>query len=124
SRASNPCGGDLEASCPFTTGSVGTPYSSTIAVTNGTPPYTFALLSGALPDGLVLDTSTGEISGTPTTAGAFSFVIEVTDADMLTADTPGCGIIIDEIPPPPPVVPNIRSVRFDEGIGASWYLVP
>lgn len=76
-------------SCPFITvnpvtlppGVVGTPYSQTISATGGAPPYTFTVSSGALPPGLTLNATTGVISGTPTTAGQFSFTITATDAN-------------------------------------------
>jgi hypothetical protein len=80
-----------------TTGTVGTPYSSTIAVTGGTAPYTFTLASGSLPNGLTLNSTTGVISGTPTTAGPFSFTVKVTDSTLgvhATAATSNCGITI------------------------------
>ena len=57
-----------------------TPYSQTVTATGGTGPYTYAVTSGALPAGLTLNTSTGVISGTPTTAGTASFTIGATDA--------------------------------------------
>ena len=59
---------------------VGQNYSQTNAASGGTTPYTFSLASGALPAGTTLSTSTGTVSGTPTTAGAFSYTIKVTDS--------------------------------------------
>lgn len=54
---------------PLPTGTVGTPYSYTLTGLGGVPPYTFALKAGfSLPAGLSLNSSTGVISGTPTTA--------------------------------------------------------
>jgi hypothetical protein len=47
-------------------GQLNTPYSSTLTATGGAVPYTWSLASGALPDGLTLNSATGEISGTPT----------------------------------------------------------
>ncbi len=47
-------------------GKVGTVYSSTLAATGGTNPFTWSLTSGTLPAGLSLNTATGAITGTPT----------------------------------------------------------
>lgn len=46
----------------------------------GVPGYTWSLRSGQLPPGLSLTASPGRITGTPTTPGAFSFVVRVTDS--------------------------------------------
>lgn len=79
--------------CPAPTGSVGTPYSSTLTGLGGTPPYTYAITSGALPTGLNLNTSTGAITGTPTAPGPFSFTAQLTDSMSATA-TVNCTITI------------------------------
>ena len=58
-------------------GSVGVPYRQTL-MTNGSPAdFTWSIISGSLPPELSLDTSTGEISGTPTVAGTYIFNISV-----------------------------------------------
>ncbi len=62
------------------TGTVGTVYASNLQVTGGTPAYTFSIISGSLPSGLTLNTATGTISGTPTTAGTFTFTAKVVDS--------------------------------------------
>lgn len=60
---------------------VGNSYSQTIATIGGTPPYVNHFIStGFLPTGLTLNSVSGEISGTPTVAGIYSFVITVEDS--------------------------------------------
>jgi hypothetical protein len=63
---------------------LGAAYSQALAATGGTPPYTWSLLSGSLPQGLALS-SAGSITGTANTAGTSSFTIEVTDSAAVTA---------------------------------------
>src|SRR5437667_1572962 len=58
---------------------VGTAYSARISISAGTAPYVFTLLSGALPDGMALNATTGTIFGTPTTADTYSFTVLVKD---------------------------------------------
>lgn len=65
------------------TGIVGTAYTQALAASGGTPAYTWSLASGTLPSGLSL-TSAGIISGTPTTAGAYSFTVQVRDSASAT----------------------------------------
>src|SRR5215469_11885455 len=47
-------------------GQINVAYSTTLAATGGTTPYTWSLTSGTLPTGLSLNASTGAITGTPT----------------------------------------------------------
>ena len=61
-------------------GTVGTAYSATLSASGGTTPYTWSISAGSLPAGLTLNASTGAITGTPTTAGTFSFTAKVTDS--------------------------------------------
>lgn len=63
-------------------------YQQTLTAQGGRAPYTWSILSpngGALPDGLQLAPNTGALSGTPTAAGTFNFIVKVTDADTKTA---------------------------------------
>jgi hypothetical protein len=61
-------------------GTVGVPYSATLAAANGKSPYLWSTVAGALPAGLVL-TANGVISGRPTgPAGTANFTVEVTDS--------------------------------------------
>lgn len=68
------------ASVPNAT--VGTAYTQTVAASGGTAPYTFST-TGSVPPGLNVSSS-GTLSGTPTTAGDFIFNIVATDAQSFT----------------------------------------
>ena len=57
---------------------VGTAYSDGVSATNS-PTYT--VFSGALPTGISLNSSTGTLTGTPTTKQVYSFTIRATNAD-------------------------------------------
>lgn len=66
---------------PLLDGTVGTPYTAQVDASGGIPPYAYAVTTGALPAGVSLNTSTGEITGTPTTAATgVSFTVTVTDS--------------------------------------------
>ena len=60
-------------------------YTSTLAVTGGTAPFSWMLFVGALPAGLTLNPGTGVVSGTPTTAGNVTTTFTVTDSTGKTA---------------------------------------
>ncbi|MGE0433474.1 MAG: putative Ig domain-containing protein, partial [Planctomycetota bacterium] len=62
-------------------GYVGRPYSRQINAAGGFMPYTWSIPSGALPAGLSINTSSGLISGTPSSAGNNSFSVRVTDSN-------------------------------------------
>jgi hypothetical protein len=103
----NTCG---VLACPIITvnpatlpnGSVGTPYNQSVSASGGTAPYAFSVSSGALPTNLILNSATGAITGTPTTAGTFTFTITATDATgcsgsrqyTITIASAGCPAII------------------------------
>ncbi len=62
------------------------PYSHAWVPVGGLAPFTFQVQSGALPNGLSLNTSTGVVSGIPLVLGLFNFTIRVTDSLGTTAD--------------------------------------
>jgi subtilase family serine protease len=64
-------------------GTVGTATSLTLSASGGTSPYTWT--ATGLPAGLTLNTSTGVISGTPTTAGTSSVTVTAKDSANATA---------------------------------------
>jgi len=67
-------------------GTVGVLYSQTLAATGGSPPYTWQVSGGTLPGGLTI-ASSGNISGTPTTAGSFTFQVTVRDSAQGSASS-------------------------------------
>jgi putative Ig domain-containing protein len=71
----------ITTSSPLPDGSLGSPYSTTLDLVDAnTEPVTWSIVAGALPDGLSLNSSTGEISGTPTTVGSSDFTVQVSDS--------------------------------------------
>jgi hypothetical protein len=101
-------------------GTVGTAYRYQFAVSGGIAPYSFAMTQGSLPPGIQL-ASTGLFAGTPTSAGMFSFTVEVCDSSTpqpqcLTGST----TVAINNPPAPPLqilttsLPNaIKGVAYD-----------
>lgn len=61
-------------------GTVDRRYSQSLSVSGGTPPYAWSISSGALPDGLEINPTTGEISGTPNLESEETFTVRVVDA--------------------------------------------
>ena len=76
-------------------GKVGEAYSQTLIAT-GTEPITWSI-SGELPKGLTLKETTGEISGTPTTAGTASFTVKAENS--ADSDTKELSITITKAAP-------------------------
>jgi hypothetical protein len=65
-------------------GSVSVLYFEILTPTGGTGPYTWSITAGALPTGLLLDSS-GDIVGLPTEIGTYDFTVQVTDGWGATA---------------------------------------
>jgi hypothetical protein len=111
-------------------GVVGTPYSQTVSGSGGTGPYTFTVSSGALPNGLMLNATTGVISGTPTAAGTFNFTITATDANGCPGSRPyslgiagrvGCPVITLN---PATLPPGVIATPYNQTITASGGTAP
>ncbi len=82
-------------SCPSaTTADVGLAFSSSFTVFQGaTGAKTFAVVQ-ALPPGLTLNTTSGAVTGTPTTAGGFTYQASVTDVAGGTATSLVCTLAV------------------------------
>jgi len=66
-------------------GIIGQPYSVTLQVLGGRPPYKF---SGGVPTGLTLDPNTGVVSGTPTRPNSTVHTVFITDSQKLYDGSP------------------------------------
>jgi large repetitive protein len=75
-----------------TTGTVGSAYSLQMTA-NLADAKTWAIVAGQLPAGIAINGSTGLISGTPTTAGTYSFTVQAT-IDAQRADTKSLAIVV------------------------------
>lgn len=104
------------ASAALPAGTVGTPYTATIGLETGSVSATFfAVADGELPPGLALDPVTGAISGTPTSAGSFSFSVIAGNADEDSAPVEYT-IVIDAVLPATGLDSSLTAVL---GLGAA-----
>ncbi len=104
---------------------IGVAYSQIVSATGGAGPYTFAVTSGALPTGLLLDSATGAISGTPSAGGTFSFRITASSlaggmggcsGSRLYVMTLACGAVTLTVP----ALPNAKKgVMYSKQLAAS-----
>src|SRR5437879_942563 len=69
----------ITTASPLPSGTVGSPYSTTLTGSGGSGAYLWSVGAGALPAVLTLDQNTGVISGTPNTAGTFNFIVLLQD---------------------------------------------
>jgi hypothetical protein len=109
-------------------GTAGQFYSALIAASGGTGGYSFGVISGSLPPGVQLALA-GQLQGTPTTPGTYSFTAQVTDSSGNTA-TRGFTIVIAPATlavtgAPPSTVPvnSTLSVQFGATGGVAPYKI-
>ena len=87
---------DMSLSCPESDAVLNEEYASQLTASGGTAPYSYSIISGSLPTGLILNASTGMITGTPTAEGTFSFTAKAIDSLAVEATNP-CSIIVSDI---------------------------
>src|ERR1019366_4401249 len=93
--------------------------SQIIAVTGGNTPYTFKVTTGALPGGLMLSPTTGQISGTPTAAGPFNFTVTATDSTPPNGVTVSAQFQITVQASGPNLILSQNSFAFSLKLGAT-----
>jgi hypothetical protein len=61
-------------------GTINTPYTQQLTATGGTGSIGWAVTTGALPSGVTLAPTTGQLTGPPTASGTFNFTVTATDS--------------------------------------------
>ncbi len=89
---------------------MGEPFNYQPTAIGGNAPYTWSLMSGALPEGLQLHPNTGAITGTPTGSGTFDFSIKVQDQAFANVTGSFHIRVID-----PATIPVITKVKYKAG---------
>lgn len=74
-------------------------YTLTLSSSGGAGGNVFTVTTGSLPTGTSLNSSTGVISGTPSTAGNYAIIITVTDSNTATASTSSFTIAVARLNP-------------------------
>ncbi|MBB3835947.1 uncharacterized protein YhjY with autotransporter beta-barrel domain [Xanthomonas arboricola] len=111
-------------------GTAGQAYTAVITpATGGTAPYSYALSAGTLPAGIVLDTATGGLSGTPTVAGTFNFTLTASDSTPSPAAQASRSyaltIAAPQIVVAPTTVPGAtRGTAYSQALSASGGTAP
>jgi len=104
-------------------GTSGAAYNTPLAASGGTLAYGWSKVSGGgdLPPGLALGAD-GKLSGTPTTAGTYSFTVQANDSSSTpqTAQKVFSLTVASPPPPPPPSGGYLFSDDFESGNFANW----
>jgi uncharacterized repeat protein (TIGR02543 family) len=65
-------------------GTAGSAFVLSTVAAGGVEPFSYTVSFGSLPSGVSLDPATGQLSGTPTTAGTYTFTVAATDSNTAT----------------------------------------
>ncbi|EOC1319022.1 autotransporter domain-containing protein [Cronobacter turicensis] len=75
----------------------GSAWSQSLSATGGSAPYTWT--AHGLPTGITLNSTTGALSGTPTTSGSFSFTLTAQDAGGISSTVTYTLVVTNDAPP-------------------------
>ncbi len=106
-------------------GTVATPYDDSVVASGGTPPYTYS--ATGLPAWLSLNSTTGALTGTPTTPGPVDFTVTATDTSTpeqtvslsYTIDVDSATTAAPPTLPTTPIITNLPAIgAFGGGFNA------
>jgi hypothetical protein len=104
-------------------GELGAPYTKRTVIIAGNAPFT-ATTAGALPEGMIFDEGTGEISGTPTTTGIFFLTVQASDTNNPVISKTYAFAVTEPgvvLPPHSTVDTSARPVTGGTTEGQGWY---
>ena len=87
-------------------------FSTMLTATNGSPPYSWELSSGSIPQGIYLN-GNGELYGNPTTSGNYSFKVKCYDTSDASALSDVTIVVLDSPPAMPRIIDTILPITFE-----------
>jgi putative Ig domain-containing protein/matrixin len=102
----------------FFNGQQAVAFSGQMTAIGGKPPYTWYVAGGTLPPGVVLNSATGGLSGSPTASGAFAATIQAVD----TTGQAGQKQIVITVLPPPVSIESVSSIQSVKGTAFSFQM--
>lgn len=97
-------------------GTVNVAYSAALSESGGASPFSWSIASGSLPPGIIFNGRNGSFSGTPTTAGAYSFAVRISDQEQTSPPQPE-SITIN----PAPVPLTVSTTSLPDGVAGTAY---